>query len=62
MVLVFQSTFCNCNAVFGFSSDKFCFCCFDTAYGSLEQAYLTSEPCVNLCTDVVVTSGWEASV
>lgn len=54
---------CNCHAVFRLSSDKFSvLCCSVTTHGSLEQAYLASEPCVNLCTDVTVASGCEATV
>lgn len=63
MGLILQSTFGNCDAVFGLSSDKFSvLCCSVISCGSLEQAYLASEPCVNLCTDVTVASGCEATV
>lgn len=60
---VFQSTFGNWGAVFGLSSEKFAvLCCSLSTHGSLEQAYLASEPRVNLCTDVTVASGCEAAV
>lgn len=63
MGLVLQSAFCNCDTVLGLSSDAFAvLCCSVATHGLLEQADLASEPCVNLCTDVTVASGCEATV